>query len=77
MLRARSACFDRGACDRADPAVRNMTRFLAKAAEHTQGVQGELWSPGWAGPHQHDPGYADTAHWSNEQFRSVHNAQHN
>lgn len=29
-----------------------MTRFLAKGVEHTQGVQGEDWSPGIAGLRQ-------------------------
>ncbi len=56
-------------------ALANATRFLIKASEHTQGVQGELWSPGIAGPLEKE--HADRTHWSNAQFQEVHNAAHN
>jgi len=77
QARARAACIESGdpACARDHPVVRNFTRWLAKNAEHTQGVQGEDWSPGIAGPHQKAD--ADMAHWSNAQFAAVHNARRN
>ena len=50
--------------------MQNFTRFLAKNAEHTQGVQGEHWSPG----RTLSP---DQSHWSNAQFARVHNGATN
>ena len=55
--------------------MKNMTRFLMKNVEHTQGIQGEDWSPGIAGFYQKE--LADTSHWSNEQFALVHNSKYN
>ena len=75
MVRAFGECLWSGMCSPSDPAIRNATRFLAKNIEHTQGVQGEDWSPGIAGPFQKL--LADTSHWSNEEFAKVHNAEHN
>jgi hypothetical protein len=41
VARARAQCIATGrkACARTDPVMRNLTRFLAKISEHTQGVQ--------------------------------------
>jgi hypothetical protein len=75
MARARADCIAARECTRDEPALLNFTRFLAKATEHTQGVQGEDWSPGIAGPNQKVD--ADTAHWSNEEFEKVHNEKLN
>lgn len=75
MARARADCINSGACDPSSAEMRNFTRLLAKNAEHTQGVQGEKWSPGIAGPFQE--ALADTQHWSNEEFAKVHNADFN
>jgi hypothetical protein len=75
LARARRDCIVASRCSSIDPAIRNFTRFLAKIAEHTQGVQGEDWSPGIAGPRQKQ--LADTSHWSNAAFASVHNAEYN
>ena len=70
MARARATCITRGACMATDPVMRNFTRFLSKASEHTQGVQNEQWSPGRTLT-------PDTAHWSNSEFQKVHNAKNN
>ena len=43
IVRARSDCIASGACTRQDPQIRNMTRYLAKISEHTQGEQNEDW----------------------------------
>lgn len=40
IARARAACIGADACDARDPVLRNCTRFAAKNAEHTQGIQG-------------------------------------
>jgi hypothetical protein len=69
MARARDACVAAQACDPAAAAMRNFSRFLAKNAEHTQGVQNEDWSPGIAGPTQKAD--ADRSHWSNAEFSKV------
>merc|ERR1719261_912532 len=74
MVRARRDCIQSGLCQRGSPILKNLTRFLIKNAEHTQGVQGEDWSPGWAGPTQKLT--MDTSHWSNEEFAKVHNNRH-
>ena len=77
IARARAACVASGEplCDPTLPQMRNLTRWLAKFAEHTQGVQNEDWSPGIAGPLQKQ--LADKSHWSNAQFGLVHNAKRN
>ena len=46
LARARAACVGSGACAAHDPVLRNFTRFVAKNAEHTQGVQGNGNAPG-------------------------------
>ena len=43
VVRARADCIASGACSRLDPEIRNMTRYLAKISEHTQGEQNEQW----------------------------------
>ncbi len=75
MVRARAQCIGAGRCDPGSPAMRNLTRFLAKNAEHTQGVQNEQWSPGIAGPQQKQD--RDQSHWSNAEFGKVHNQHFN
>eukprot|EP00756_Hemistasia_phaeocysticola_P025669 Hpha_TRINITY_DN16017_c0_g10::TRINITY_DN16017_c0_g10_i1::g.118061::m.118061 len=75
LSRARNKCVREGGCLAESEVLQNFTRFLAKNVEHTQGVQGEDWSPGLAGPLQ--KWVADKTHWSNEAFASVHNAEHN
>lgn len=45
-IRARAACVASGACDPRDPVLRNFTRFAAKNAEHTQGIEGAGGQPG-------------------------------
>jgi hypothetical protein len=42
LARARASCIAVGECTRGEAAVVNFTRFLVKATEHTQGVQGGL-----------------------------------
>jgi hypothetical protein len=69
LARARRDCIDAGRCSKDDAKIRGFTRFLAKIPEHTQGVQGEDWSPGIAGPFQKQ--LADTSHWSNDAFAQV------
>ena len=63
-----------------DPVVRNFTRFVAKNAEHTQGVEGGGNEPGsqlciWLSligiPCE---GYK---YWKNSRFRTVHTPEHN
>ena len=49
MLRLREECIEQGTCVRSSTAMLNMTRWLAKISEHTQGVQNEGWSPGVPG----------------------------
>lgn len=75
VLRARKDCIASGKCDPASREMQLLTRFLAKGAEHTQGVQAEDWSPGIAGVNQKED--ADRSHWSNIQFNRVHNEQTN
>lgn len=75
LARARRDCISAAICDPTSEGIRNFTRFLAKIPEHTQGVQGEDWSPGIAGLRQKQ--LADTSHWSNSAFSSVHNAKYN
>ena len=48
IVRLREACIGSGECAVNSTALRNMTRWLAKISEHTQGVQSESWSPGTA-----------------------------
>ena len=80
IARARAACVGSGACQARDPVVRNFTRFAAKNAEHTQGVEGGGNQPGsqlciWfslAG--LPCPGDSD---WKNEAFTKVHNGRKN
>lgn len=40
VVRARRKCIQRGQCDRDGEMMKNMTRFLMKNVEHTQGIQG-------------------------------------
>ena len=49
--------------------MRNVTRWLAKVSEHTQGAQNEQWTPGVSGLPAHAHGGGDVSHWSNEQVR--------
>lgn len=57
--------------------MRNVTRWLAKVSEHTQGAQNEQWTPGVSGLAAHSHGGGDVSHWSNEQFRTIHSASKN
>jgi len=57
--------------------MRNVTRWLAKVSEHTQGAQNEQWTPGVSGLPAHAHGGGDVTHWSNEQFRTIHSASKN
>ena len=84
LARARAACVGSGACAAHDPVLRNFTRFVAKNAEHTQGVQGNGNAPGsqlciWTTALHLRLGhlcYGDT-YWANERFASVHSSKHN
>jgi hypothetical protein len=69
VVRARADCIQSGACSRQDPSIRNMTRYLAKISEHTQGEQNEEWNPGYRASGAN----LDTTHWSNADFAQVHN----
>ena len=80
LARARAACVSADRCRLRDPVVRNFTRFLAKNAEHTQGVEGGAGEPGeqlciWLSL----LGLPCTASkdWTNAAFRRVHNADTN
>lgn len=46
-------------------------------SEHTQGAQGEQWTPGVSGLPEHAHGGGDVTHWSNAQFQTVHSAKKN
>lgn len=60
-MRSRAACIQAGRpeCKRHSPAMRNITRWLAKVSEHTQGAQNEQWTPGVSGLPSHDHGGGD------------------
>lgn len=73
VVRARADCIQSGACSRQDPAIRNMTRYLAKISEHTQGEQNEQWNPGYRA----SGAALDEKSWSNADFAKVHNNQTN
>jgi hypothetical protein len=67
-------------CHARDPVLRNFTRFAAKNAEHTQGVEGDGNQPGsqrciW----QNMVGFncPGDRYWSNTEFAAVHNTQRN
>ena len=83
MLRLRDECLDSGACTKDSVALRNMTRWLAKISEHTQGVQSEGWSPGVPGCTLPDGSFQSPCttetnkHWSNEEFGKIHNDKKN
>jgi hypothetical protein len=74
-VRARAACVASGACAVRDPVLRNFTRFAAKNAEHTQGLQGTGGQPGsqlciWlAMANLPCPG---DSYYKNADFREVH-----
>jgi hypothetical protein len=80
ITRARAACVTSGACHPHDPVVRNFTRFAAKNAEHTQGVEGGAGQPGsqlciWLSM----AGLPCTADkdWKNAAFQAVHTESKN
>jgi hypothetical protein len=57
IVRARAACLETGACVRHSAELKNMSRYLAKPSEHTQGEQNEEWNPRlpavWRQPRPH------------------------
>ena len=73
IVRARADCIQSGACSRQDPSIRNMTRYLAKNSEHTQGEQNEQWNPGYRASGAN----LDSTSWSNADFAKVHNNKTN
>jgi hypothetical protein len=96
MLRARAECIEpsrspadqylwdlSGRCDASSVALRNMTRWLSKISEHTQGVQSEGWSPGVPGCTTPSGGFQSPCtqvtnkHWSNTEFPKIHNDEQN
>ena len=84
LARARAACVASGVCDAHDAVLRNFTRFAAKNAEHTQGVQGNGNAPGqqlciWTTALHLFPGHFchGDIYWANEQFATIHNTAHN
>ena len=79
VMRSRATCISAGhpECARHSAVMKNVTRWLAKVSEHTQGAQGEQWSPGTSGLPTHAAGGGDTSHWSNSEFAKVHSATHN
>lgn len=96
MLRAREECINpprspadqslwdiAGKCEPSSIALRNMTRWMSKISEHTQGVQSEGWSPGVPGCITADGSFQSpctvvtNAHWSNELFEQIHNDKNN
>jgi polygalacturonase len=83
MLRLREECIEQGTCVRSSTAMLNMTRWLAKISEHTQGVQNEGWSPGVPGCTDAQGNFLSpcttvtNAHWSNARFAEIHNDRTN
>ena len=80
IIRARARCLKSGLCQMKDPVVRNFTRFAAKNAEHTQGVEGGGNEPGsqlciWLSL-LHLPCTGDK-YWKNANFQTVHNTKRN
>ena len=82
IVRARAECLTSGVrtsqtssyrCVRGSAELKNMSRYLAKFSEHTQGEQNEKWNPGYRA----SGADLDTTSWSNADFAKVHNAQHN
>lgn len=73
IVRARAACIEAGACARDSVALKNMSRYLAKPSEHTQGEQNEEWNPGY----RLSGAGLDHTSWSNSDFAKVHNPKHN
>ena len=79
VMRSRAACLAAGRpeCAPHSAVMRNVTRWLAKVSEHTQGAQGEQWSPGLNGLVPHAKGGGEMAHWSNAEFAKIHSASRN
>lgn len=79
VMRSRANCIAAGhpECRRHSLVMRNVTRWLAKVSEHTQGAQNEQWTPGVSGLPVHAHGGGDVTHWSNDQFRMIHSASKN
>ena len=80
IIRARARCIESGKCHTKDPVLRNFTRFAAKNAEHTQGVEGGGNEPGsqlciWLAL-IHLPCTGDK-YWKNAAFETVHNTKRN
>ena len=69
ILRARATCLETGASVRDSVQMKNMTRYLAKLSEHTQGEQNEEWNPGY----KHSGLGLDHTSWSNRDFQKIHN----
>lgn len=63
MSRERAACLASRTCSADDPAIRNFSRFLLKAPEHTAGLSSTPYLQGYS------------RDWSNRRFESVRNQQ--